>query len=401
MLEQTLKNILPEKKINKQVKKVVNTIKKSLKKNGVHAQVFVGGSIAKKTNLADDYDCDLFVRFNKKKYFDKNISDILEKIISFEVERVHGSRDYFQTIIEGVKYEIVPVLKITKAIQAQNITDVSPLHVKWVKKYRKSDQIRLLKAFCKAQDCYGAESYKKGFSGHVLDILTIYYGSFEKVLRAAIDWKEKTLIDVKNYHMGKIKINKEKISSLIVIDPIQPERNAAAALSREKFGLFQKAASDYLANPSKKFFEKKKRTVAQIKKANTKTNLLIFEATPLNGKNDVVGAKILKVYEHLRKQFIMHDFVPLNDGWYWNAKAIIYFAFEKKPLTKTTIRIGPPIHNKKNAENFQKIYENIIVKNKRLYAKVLREHVKPQTLASKLLKTSYIKSRVNSIKTMR
>src|SRR5690606_10274411 len=112
-------------------------------------------------------------------------SDDTEKFLqelSIPFERLHGSRDYFQFTYESILFEIVPVININDYKLAKNITDCSPLHVRWFQHY--SDKIvddmtlynhaRALKLFCKAQYVYGAESYINGVSGHVIDILTIY-----------------------------------------------------------------------------------------------------------------------------------------------------------------------------------------------------------------------------------
>ncbi len=249
LLKQVIGELRPKKDVVNKCIIVLDSINSEIKKKKIKAMAVLGGSIAKGTFLKDDYDCDIFVKFNLS-YKKKDISNLLEKILKTfpRVNRIHGSRDYFNFKSNGINFEIVPVLNIKKAEQEINITDCSPLHVKWVKDNldknpKLSDEIRLTKAFCKACNVYGAESYLRGFSGHVLDILTIYYNGFIPLLENAVKWKEKEVIDFNNYHKGSAleRLNKSKLSSLIVIDPIQPERNAAAVLSKENFLLFKKS----------------------------------------------------------------------------------------------------------------------------------------------------------------
>ena len=254
-LKKVISKIKPkESSIKKEIDETVKIINSELKKNKIKAAASVGGSFAKDTHLADDHDCDIFVRFDFK-YKDTNLSDLLQKCLrKFKPERVHGSRDYF-LFSNNLNFEVVPVLNISKPDRAVNVTDVSPLHVEWTKKHKKSDEIRLAKTFCKANSIYGAESYIKGFSGHVLDILTIKYGSFVNLLKASQKWKDKTVIDVekhyKNAEDAMFKINVSKTQSpLVVVDPIQPERNAAAALGYDAFNLFVKKAKEFLKKPS-------------------------------------------------------------------------------------------------------------------------------------------------------
>lgn len=243
LLNEVIAKIKPPKGLfEKEINEVVSAINSDLKKSKIKAEAVVGGSFAKDTHLIGDHDCDIFVRFDYKKYKETDLSELLEKILKqFKAERVHGSRDYFQ-FRKSLNYEVVPVLKINKASEAVNVTDASPLHVAWIRKYKKSDEIRLAKAFCKAYKIYGAESYIKGFSGHVLDILTVYYGDFIKLLKASQKWKDKTVIDIMKYHDDALfELNSSKLQSpLIVVDPIQKDRNAAAALSYEAVEMFKK-----------------------------------------------------------------------------------------------------------------------------------------------------------------
>ncbi len=206
VLEEVIKEIKPtqaeEAEVNLKIKNFLNKIKIK------NAKVVLGGSGAKGTWLREAHDADVFVLFNYNKYKDKNgkISDILSNELKKKfgkAARLHGSRDYFQIEKSGFTFEIVPILEVKKAKDAINITDVSPLHSGWVIKNtdkKTRDEVRLAKMFCKANNVYGAESYIKGFSGYVLEILIVHYGSFMRLVKAAAKWKEKEIIDVKKYY---------------------------------------------------------------------------------------------------------------------------------------------------------------------------------------------------------
>ena len=96
---------------------------------------------------------------------------------------IHGSRDYFQ-INESKDFviELIPVIKATDPKKAENITDLSYSHVKYINKKIKNqkilDEIKIAKAFCYATKTYGAESYINGFSGYSLELLIYHYKSF-------------------------------------------------------------------------------------------------------------------------------------------------------------------------------------------------------------------------------
>ncbi|MBU1946044.1 MAG: CCA tRNA nucleotidyltransferase [Nanoarchaeota archaeon] len=412
-MKQILQNILDrikptekeEKEVQDRIKFILNKINHNLK----DAKAILGGSGIKGTWLKPANDADIFVRFNYKKYKDRSseISAILENTLkkkNLKVTKLHGSRDYFQIIKQGFTFEIVPILDIKKAELAKNITDVSPLHADWVNKKGKKikDDIRLLKQFCKSVGIYGAESYINGFSGYICEILTIHYKGFINLVKNAAKWKDKTIIDTEKHWKGKnilMELNKSKIlSPMIVIDPVQADRNAAAALSIEKFNNFREACKRFIRHPSEKFFEIKEISEEHLKKKAAKNTLILIDVEPKEGKKDVVGCKLLKSFEYIKKIIEKHDFKVLNNGWDWNKNALFYFIIKKEKLNNFIEREGPPLSNKIHVKNFKKFHSKTFVKNKKIYAKIKRPYLNPNDLVKGLAKDNYIKEKVNGIK---
>ena len=149
-----LEKIKPTKKEQQKFSKIISTFLNKLnsKLKPLQAQAILGGSGAKDTWLSGNHDIDIFVQFNYSKHKNNSagLSDLLDPIIKKlfpKRKRIHGSRDYFQIKYQTIEFEIVPILKISNAQQALNITDVSPLHSKWVKKNASkiTDEIRLVK----------------------------------------------------------------------------------------------------------------------------------------------------------------------------------------------------------------------------------------------------------------
>jgi len=405
LLREVLTEIKPKTAdIMDEIKVFLALLNEQLAKDKVKAKAIIGGSVAKDTFLAGDYDCDVYAQFDKS-YKDKDISKILGKSLkkAFKnVIKLHGSRDYYQ-IKNNINFEIVPTLKITNHEDAENITDCSYLHAKWVKKHPKMlDEIRLTKAFCKANNLYGAESYIKGFSGHVVDILTINSGGFLKLLKDSGKWKYNQVIDPKSYHKGKavFNLNKSKTqSAIILIDPIDPFRNAAAALGKEKFETFKKQAKAFLKSPKKSFFIKEEISLDKIKKKHKNKAMITINITPKTGKEDVVGAKLLKSFNYIVKQLKKHEFELITEGWAWDKKkkATFYFILPKTILDKTIIRTGPPTDKKEFVKVFKKKYKNTFTKNKKLYAKDKRSYRTPEELIKDLIKDKYITEKVAKV----
>lgn len=377
----------PEKteEIKEKIDEFVDELKKNLKRGKVQADVFLGGSFAKKTMIEKDvYDIDIFIRFGKKHFLQK-FSDltqtILQKFRGLQIRRIHGSRDYFRIkVSKNLLFEIVPVKKIKKPKEAENITDLSYSHVKYVIKKIKGtklqNEIKLAKSFCYANKCYGAESYIQGFSGYALELLIIHYGSFRKFIRAMSKVKEdkKLVIDMEKHHKNRrrilMDINESKLQSpVILVDPTYKTRNVLAGLSDETFKEFQKACKKFLKKPSIKDFEKKKIDFEKIKKSakKKKNEFVKLEVKTNKQSGDVAGTKLKKFYKHLEEEMKEYFKVKKKGFEYNRKKTAKYFFVVRK---KKRIRIkGPLKSQERHAKRFKKQHAKTYVWKGRLYSK--------------------------------
>jgi len=396
ILEKELDRIKPSKEeireIEEETNKLVEKIKKAIKKSPNKAEVFLGGSLAKGTIIKKNkYDVDLFIRFLDGKEIDKKLERILKKT-RLKFKKIHGSRDYF-SISAKTNFEIVPVKKIVRASQAENITDFSPLHVSYIKKKtnknkKLKDEIRLGKSFCHAQEVYGAESYIQGFSGYGLELLISYYGSFLKFLRGML--KEQIIIDEKKFYKNKKEIlrelNESKLGPVIFIDPTFRDRNALAALSKKTFEKFQRAAKSFLKKPSMSFFEKKE--------INEKEFNLILKAMTSKQEGDVAGSKLKKFFRFVERKF--------EEEYEINKKAFIYddkktakllFSLKKK---KEILIQGPKTSQPVHVTRFKKNHKKTFEKKKRVYAIEKSKSIKK--IISELKKDKALKEMSISLK---
>lgn len=404
ILKGALKEIKPtDKKLLADIDAFLAKINAEIKKKKVNARAVVGGSISKDTHLKGDHDCDVFLRFHYS-YKNEDLSKLLEKVLKpFKPELVHGSRDYYH-IKNKINYEFVPVLDIDDPKKAVNVTDMSPLHTAWVSKHPGlNDEIRLAKQFCKSARVYGAESYIKGFSGHVLDILTIHYGGFVKLLRASQKWKEKEVIDPEGYYKGKkalVELNRSKIDSpIIVIDPVSSNRNAAAALSQEKLEKFQIAAKQFLKTPSPDAFKVRVKTIEDIKKDAGNKKLIVLEADSLEGKEDIIGAKLMKAFQLVRNQLKFHDFTIISADWNWDKKkkALFWYVLDPKDLFPVAKWVGPPLKEKERVESFKEKHKETFEESGRVCTYVKRKYTVADKLIKNVLKDPLILEKVKKI----
>lgn len=399
-----LDKINPTKKEREEVNKVIERFLKKIKPRLKECRLLIGGSMGKDSWLAGDHDVDIFVKFPKN-YYKKDISKILQdnlKGIKFQV--IHGSREYIRIKQGNYLFEIIPVIDIKRHEEAANITDVSQLHVKWVKANNKDhSQIRLAKAFLKANNLYGAESYIKGFSGYVIELLTIYYNGFINLIKSATNWKDQVIIDIEKFYKNKEEIiknlNKDKLSSLILIDPVQPDRNVAASLSKEKFDQFRGLCKRYLEKPHEEYFIEKNIDLNELKKKSKNDELIILEIEALNGKNDVVGSKLLKLFNYVKDKIIKEGWKVKESSWFWKKNALFYYIVEKKRLSKEIIHYGPPKKLAENVNQFRKKWRNhkISQDNYRVYVKLKRKYTDIRSFIKSLIKEDYVRDLVRKI----
>jgi len=396
ILQNALKKGKPSPKEILETEKKANSFLAKLNLNLKNARAIVGGSFAKGTWLKGRHDVDVFAMFPD----DNGISDKLEKALlkTFgKAERVHGSRDYFQIRYLGLDFEIVPALEIDNFRKAKNVTDVSPLHIQWVLCHlgdKLRDDARLAKMFAKSSGCYGAETYIKGFSGYVLEILIAYYNGFENLVKSAVKWKEGDVINISG---ADVHIDKNKLSSLVVVDPAQPGRNANAALSPEKFEKFKEHCRKFISHKRMEFFVERKIKLKDLSKHD-----IVFIAEALDGKRDIVGTKLLKAFSEIGNRIEKEGFGIAEMDWHWKEGEKAYFWYDvwRKKLSAEKKHYGPPLSRKINLLQFRQKYKGhqTGVENGRAFAVVRREFTDVFEFAKHLIESERVKGNAKRIK---
>jgi tRNA nucleotidyltransferase (CCA-adding enzyme) len=228
------------------------------------------GSIAKGTDLRGDKDFDIFIQFpasTKRKELEEQGLDIGKRffdLVKSPHEISYAEHPYTKGSYHGFSLEIVPCYKMGKEKKIKSAVDRSPLHTDFVvsklkKKPVLRGEIRLLKRFMKANDLYGAHAAVEGFSGYMCELLVIKYGSFLDVLTASIDWKKHHSIS-----MSKKSTKKFQNAPLVFMDPVDENRNVAAAVSVGKMAAFLCLAEAFIEEPREDFFHRsKKKPMAQ------------------------------------------------------------------------------------------------------------------------------------------
>lgn len=389
----------------------LNTALASVKDTTV--QAVLGGSYAKGTYL-QGYDIDIFLCC-KDNPVPAIITAIHTALVQEFAERetdikiVHGSRDYFHIIYKKKTIELVPVKKIVDPIQAENMTDCSQLHVAYVQSKLSEEQkqeVRLAKIFFKAQGLYGAESYINGFSGYILELLLVHYKTFDALIDALAHFEEQTILDPAKLYASTQDIKQEldlaKQGSLILIDPTQRQRNAAAALSDDVYAKAVHIARQYLAanEDDKKHMFVQVDLVAQaqqqVQEYGCSYTQISFQ-TLNESSRDVAYTKAKKACEYIAKRIEKNGFTLLHE--YFVAKQnVMIFLTNPQQLSSHTVQKGPLLWSKQeNIAQFTAKYKNIFLDGKQLCAIIPRKYTSVEALIDAILQEEYVQSRLARI----
>lgn len=389
--QQVLKKITPDKTFKEKIYQIVEELRQKIneeiKNRDLPVNVELVGSIAKDTFLKDNLDIDFFIcyptSFSKEKIA-KNTLVIGRKILS-NTEESYAEHPYIRGYYHGYRAEIVPCYKIEKASQKLSAVDRTPLHTKYVKKHLKEKQkqdVRLFKQFLRGIGCYGAEAEIEGFSGYLCEILIIKYGSFKKLVKKASNWKtgEKITLTEEKHHPSFG-------TPLVFIDPVDPERNVASALSEEKFHLFIKACKAYLKKPRITFFfpnPVKPWTLEEIKSKILKEKLyfvgICFTKPKIIDEN--LYPQIRKTIKSIKDSTMKHDFV-IHDAAFHIDKNKVYIILKTQDelLPETVVHVGPPVKLEKNSKDFlskwnndERVVKGPYEKNGRYFVEIKRKH---------------------------
>ena len=410
VLQKITPSDLYRKKIKDNILELNNLIKKEIAQKRLPVKIQLVGSIAKDTYLMNNMDIDFFICFPrnyKKDEIAKNTLIIGKKILE-NTEESYAEHPYIRGYYKGCKTEIVPCYQIENANQKLSAVDRTPLHTKFVKENiseKQRQEVRLLKQFLKGINCYGAEAQIEGFSGYLCEILILYYNTFEDTIKNVKNWKQKEKLSLKKGNFPNFN------TPLTFIDPVDPERNVASAVSRQKYDMVKKAAEEYLLNPKITFFFPNKIKPWSLNKIK---NILEKDDNRYLGieieKPDIIDEnlypQIKKAAKSIEKNSKKNDF-SVKDAKYLVKNKSIYIIIKTKTLSinEEKTHIGPPINKKENSEDFKNKWNNNkrvlkkpYIKNKRWYVDIKRKYTNIQDFLDKEFKNLSLGKHLDKIR---
>jgi len=260
---EVLKRVRPTKEDREEILRAVEVAKgrilEAARRKGLEVRVEVEGSIAKDTWISTDRDVDLFIIFPPSAGRETITGVGLELAKAGAGERWkagYAEHPYIETEVLGCKMDIVPSGELVPGKKAMTAVDRTPLHTRYVRERLSEDgkdEVRVLKQFMKGIGVYGAELKVGGFSGYLCELLIIRYGNFEETLRMAAEWRTREVIDIEGHYSHGSALDAFD-SPLVVVDPVDRGRNAAAAVSLRALATFISASRHFLRRPSIAFF---------------------------------------------------------------------------------------------------------------------------------------------------
>ena len=390
IISKIAKTTIPSNVIQKAKKeiadKVYKLVEKEIKKYSEVIELEFGGSYAKDTWLSKNADIDIFIKF-KISTSEEKLESISKKIGFESLKKYspyvrYSQHPYVEAKIKDTKINIVPCYDV-KSGEWKSAADRSPFHTKFMKKsltLKMKNEVRILKTFLKSNKIYGAEIAKQGFSGYISEVLIFEFGNFENLIKSISRIKENQVIGT---------TSKSFDTAIVVIDPIDSNRNLAAAISNENIGKFILICRALKEKPSLEFFKIKKSKISK----KFWSNLLIVKFEFKTRSSDIIWGQIKRATSTLSKQLELGGFTVLRSKSHTDEQkeAYLIFFLESTKISEIYQKSGPEFFREDSAHSFisKNLYNAELVwvgNNRKIISLEKRKHTNAESFMKEFLK---------------
>lgn len=309
----------------------------------------VAGSAARGTFLGDRLDLDLFLLFppdHPRDALEKDGLAVARKVLVHGETR-YAEHPYLRGQFGGRMVDAVPGYAISDPAHPQSAVDRTPFHQAYLAPRLTPEliaEVRLAKQFLRGIGVYGAESRTQGFSGYLVELLILRFGSLRGLLREARAWRAPVRIE---YTRGSSPRVPPGIG-LILDDPVDPHRNVASAVSPRSLAILQLAAREYLRRPTPEFFElhpaaalEREAAIPQIRDRGTHVVGLALPRPDL--VDDILYPQLLKGERAVGEEAARCGFRPIGTASAAGEDRILFLLeVEHGELPSVLVRSGPP-----------------------------------------------------------
>jgi len=333
--------------------------------SGIQAKVSPQGSFARGTWISHEADLDIFARFppavEREDWVEKVLPSMRKYFSRYGVVERYAEHPFLEFRVNGVRVNIVPSYDVKKG-EWKSATDRTPYHTEFMQTHLTDElrrEARLLKKFAKGIGTYGAEIKVGGFSGMLIDTLVLYYQSLMETLRHASSWTKGTLLEI-GQPEGTVSLKeKDPNVDFVVIDPVDPNRNLAAAVRPDRLWSFVAAGREFLRNPGLWYFfppEFKPRTRKQFAK---RIDDIGHELIAITFKHsvlvpDVLWGQLMRLERSLLDIMAREEFNPYRSVlWSDETKEIaILVEAGRTTLRRVRLQKGPPVSKSEDSASF-------------------------------------------------
>jgi tRNA nucleotidyltransferase (CCA-adding enzyme) len=409
--------------INDVIKKLQENIDRKSKELKIEYTVIEpqGSTGIKQTQLRNDFDIDLFIGLDYQHYRPKykglsknklkkiSKKDFLELCTRWIIPSLNSEEFYNPRLLYAehpyvtvdyslgeikIKIDIVLYFDLEldeiKTHGPITAVDRSPWHGRFIRGNLSNDQkndVRLLKQFFKANHSYGDKSSvgKVGFIGYSAELLIYYHDNLRNVFNNFHSLKSKPLDFYKREASDLQKIQHFQNDYLIIVDPIDKNRNVGSAISEQAYNYCNYRINQFLKNPDKTFFkiEPIKRTKLNLLNTSLASKLFVVE---LKNCNDNIHYTVNRDKLHSLGESIKNSgekelnhtdrFTNIVFEVYFEDDINEYnicFYCETPELSRVYNRRGPPIKESTHAKKFIKKNPTYFEKDGFLWVEVQRK----------------------------
>lgn len=367
------------------------------KEEGLDISAILVGSLARGTWLSGEHDLDIFIMFPQdasREYLEEKGLYIARKIAkeAQRSEERYAEHPYINALFDGFEVDLVPAFGVASAADIKSAVDRTPFHNSFVLSRINGleDEVLLLKQFLKGCGVYGSELKTHGFSGYLVELLVIDCGSFLKVLESSCKWKPGTTIDIEKH--GSVAHS----DPFVVIDPTDPARNVAAALSLDNLCIFIDKACEFLKNPDESYFIKQVPeplgdTDFESIMASRGTSLIAIGFIAPDVVEDVLFPQLHKMEDSVREMLERYDFRVYNSGVWADEKVLLLYELESAKLPSLRKHAGPQVWMGEHTLAFKSKYvgsntfSNVYIRNGKYMVEIPRKYTRAKKLLEKEL----------------
>jgi tRNA CCA-adding enzyme len=412
--EHILKQLRPTQSENEQVHKTFdhlkNAIERTIRKQKLEVSFICleGSAGRKQTHLRNKKELDIFIglhpslipkTLDRQKTTKSFIRAFLKKWVqdvALEAAILAGCKNtkiayaehpYVTTTLDGFVIDLVFCfdLPLDYILEKGPITavDRTPHHSRFVDEnltITQRDDVRLLKSFFQTCWVYGDKSPvgRSGFTGFSAEILIYHWKNIENALNnleqlqlEPVDYFERTNAEIKQHFQRDL---------LVIIDPTDSNRNAAASISERAFRYACNKTAEVLRNPSPEFFLPKAIPILSPQdEGKLESSYFVFEY------QDETGWHYTKIRDKLYRYFTrLCQFLEWEktreprfgfstfEEVFIEPNFAIALVIDHPKINPKYFRIGPPPHLNLAVRNFLQKHPSAILHNGRYKAEITR-----------------------------